>query len=206
MVQTSATLIERLHDEDDTAAWQRFAAIYTPLMRSWLGRQAVTAADADDLVQEVLIVVLRKLPTFEHNGRDGAFRHWLRRITVNCLRDFWQHNRIRARASGDSQFAEFLDALTDPASDLSRQWDREHDVYVTRQLLKMIRDHFETQTWQVFERLTIDEIPVQKVASEFGISASSVYVAKSRVMAKLREESDGLIQWDAETPAALTPS
>src|SRR5687768_7272096 len=105
MSETSASLLDRLRSRDDQEAWQRLADLYTPLIRDWLRQHATLDQDADDLVQEVLSVLLRKLPQFER-ARTGAFRRWLRTITVNCLRDFWRARRIRPRATGDSAFQE----------------------------------------------------------------------------------------------------
>ena len=95
MSSTSASLLERLRADPKSPAWQRMVAIYQPLIRAWLSRQDVLASDADDLVQEVLAVVVRRLPDFEHNQRVGAFRTWLRTITVNVVRDHWRSKKHR---------------------------------------------------------------------------------------------------------------
>src|SRR5207244_1736572 len=95
--------------------------LYTPLIRTWIGRH-VQADDVNDLVQQVFTVVVSKLPRFVHSGRPGAFRHWLRSITANHLRAYW---RTRRSLSGQAEAAAVLDQLIDPASELSRQWDRE---------------------------------------------------------------------------------
>ena len=193
MTETSASLLDRLRIQPDEQAWQRLNDLYTPLIQGWLRRQAVLGADNDDLVQEVLIVVMRKLPQFEHNRRRGAFRSWLRTITVNCLRDFWRTQRLRPLATGDSRFLEVLARLEDPNSQDSRQWDHEHDRLVTKRLLQLLESQFEPTTWKAFFMVTLEEKSPKDVAAELGISLSSVYVAKSRVLAKLRQESDGLV-------------
>ncbi|MBV8556257.1 MAG: sigma-70 family RNA polymerase sigma factor, partial [Planctomycetaceae bacterium] len=74
MSDTSPSLLERLHDQSDSEAWERMVAIYTPLIRGWLQRYNLSGADADDLTQDVLGVVVRELPSFRHNQRRGAFR------------------------------------------------------------------------------------------------------------------------------------
>lgn len=84
---TSLTLLEQLGEQSDEHSWSRLYELYSPLLRAWLGRYEVQTADADDLIQEVLMVVSRELPDFRHNGRTGAFRNWLRRILVNRLRN-----------------------------------------------------------------------------------------------------------------------
>jgi RNA polymerase sigma-70 factor (ECF subfamily) len=193
MSETSTSLLDRLRHSPDAAAWQRLVELYTPLIRGWLRRHALLDQDADDVVQDVLAVVVRRLPEFRREPRTGAFRRWLKTITVNCLRDFWRAQRVRPRATGDSDFLQMLDALEDPNSDLSRLWDREHDQHVTHRLLEMIRPRFEPATWQAFRRVALEGASPDAVASELGVTVNAVFIAKSRVLARLRQEGEGLI-------------
>jgi len=187
MSVTSATLLQRLRDRSDGEAWDRLVRLYTPLIRGWLKRHLPQSADEDDLAQQVLTVVVEKLPTFEHNGRPGAFRAWLRGICVNRLRMFW---RTRPDPGPDPEAA--LRQLEDPNSDLSRRWDREHDEHVARKLLDAIEHDFQPATWQAFSRVVLDGAEPEAVAAELGLGLSSVYAAKSRVLRRLRDEMAGL--------------
>src|SRR5262245_27460259 len=99
---TSFSLLERASASRDVAAWDRLVALYTPLLRRWLGSYDIQNADADDLIQDVLSVVLAELPAFEHNQRTGAFRNWLRRILANRLRTYWRSRKRELVASGAS--------------------------------------------------------------------------------------------------------
>jgi RNA polymerase sigma-70 factor (ECF subfamily) len=191
MSSTSASLLERIRHDPAASQWQTLVELYDPLIRSWLKRQSVLASDADDLVQDVLTVVARRLKDFEHNGRTGAFRNWLRTVTVNCVRDFWRSKKREHAATGQVQ--ELLDQLMDPSSGLSQNWDQEHDRYVTKQLLSRLRDEFEPTTWRAFERVALDGAPAAQVAAELGVTVNSVFIAKSRILARLRQESRGLI-------------
>jgi RNA polymerase sigma-70 factor (ECF subfamily) len=193
MSETSASLLDRLRLRPDEESWQRLVVIYTPLIRGWLRRYALLEQDADDLVQEVLTVVVRRLPEFRREPRTGAFRRWLRTIAVNCLRDFWRSQRLRPAARGDADFLQVLDALEDPTSDLSRLWDEEHDRHVTRHLLEMIRPKFEPRTWQAFRRVALEGASPEEVAAELGVTPNAVFIAKSRVLARLRREGAGLL-------------
>jgi len=194
MSETSASLLDRLQTAPDSVSWQRLVDLYTPLIRSWLRRHAqLHDQDADDLVQEVLSVVVRKLPQFRHNQRTGAFRTWLRTIAVNCLRDSWRAQRIRPRASGDSEFQQLLNQLEDPASGLSRLWDEEHDRHVGKRLLELIEPQFEPKTWAAFRGVTLEGKSPDVVAEELGLSVNAVFIAKSRVLGRLRQEAQGLI-------------
>jgi RNA polymerase sigma-70 factor (ECF subfamily) len=193
MSVTSVSLLDRLHENTDPAAWQRLVDVYTPLIRGWLRKNSVQDTNADDLVQEVLAVVIRRFPSFQHNKRTGAFRAWLRAISINCARDFWKANRIRPHVTG-SDFGSYLDQLADPDNPLSQAWDREHDLHVARKLMEMIEPQFAETTWKAFRRVALDGIAADDVAKELGITVNAVFIAKSRVLGRLREEAAGLIE------------
>jgi RNA polymerase sigma-70 factor (ECF subfamily) len=193
MSETSASLLDRLRSDPDAASWQRLVDLYTPLIQSWLQRHAAPPQDGDDLVQEVLTVVVRRLPEFQREPRTGAFRCWLRTITVNCLREYWRARRKRPQATGDTGFQDLLTQLEDPQSDLSREWDAEHDRHVTERLMRLIEPQFERRTWQAFQRVALENVPAADVAAELGISVNAVLISKSRVLARFRQEAAGLI-------------
>jgi RNA polymerase sigma-70 factor (ECF subfamily) len=192
MPETSVSLLERLRLYPDPPSWQRLVDLYTPLIRSWLQRHGVQSADADDLVQEVMGVLIRELPGFEHDRRTGAFRRWLRGITVNRLRVFWRSRRAQEIVVGGTDFGLVLSQLEDPESGMSRDWDLEHDRHVARRLLEVIEPEFEPTTWQAFRLLVMEGKPTGVVAAEVGVSTNAVRIAKSRVLSRLRQEMQGL--------------
>ena len=108
MIDTSVSLLERLRLQPDAEAWQRLVTLYEPLLNAWLRRYAMPSADAADLVQEVLTVLVRELPEFRHDLRRGAFRRWLRNILLNRLRAFWRSHR----RMGDAGFARVRERFT----------------------------------------------------------------------------------------------
>lgn len=193
MTVTSATLLDRLRDPRDADAWGRLVELYTPLIRSWSERLNVRGADADDLVQEVMAVVVRRFPEFVHPEKPGAFRGWLRAIAANCARTVWKARKVKPTAPGGSDFGSYLARLEDPNDDLSRAWEREHDLHVTRKLLDRIRPEFEAKTWEMFARFVLDGLSADEVAEEVGGTPNAVYIAKSRVLARLRQEAGGLL-------------
>jgi RNA polymerase sigma-70 factor (ECF subfamily) len=83
--------------------------------------------------------------------------------------------------------------LQDPQSELSQQWDREHDRFVMKKLLDDLKAEFEPKTWLAFQRFALEQVPAAKVAAELEISANAVFIAKSRVLARLRVESQGIL-------------
>ncbi len=193
MAETSATLLERLNDRSDSVAWRRLVDLYSPLIKAWLRHHGVSPNEAEDLTQDVLGVVVREVSRFRHNGRAGAFRTWLRTITTNCLRRSWQSRRRRVDAASPPDLLVLLDQLEDPASDLSRRWDWEHDQHVLERLMDLIEPEFEATTWQAFRRQVIDGLPAKAVAAELGVTVNAVLIAKSRVLSHLRREAEGLV-------------
>jgi RNA polymerase sigma-70 factor (ECF subfamily) len=192
MTTTSLGLLERLkHAQPGAADWRRLQDLYLPLIHKWLSRVPGLRDEADDLAQEVLVVVFRELHSFERR-RDGAFRAWLRQVTVNRARTFYKarHNRPLVGLEGCDQL---LWQLEDPNSDVSRQWDREHDRHVFERLLAIVRQDFQPGTWQAFTRFALDGLPAASVATELGISESAVIQSKFRILKRLREEAGDLL-------------
>jgi RNA polymerase sigma factor (sigma-70 family) len=179
---TSLSLLAQLREPDAADAWNRVVALYTSLLQSWFHAAGLQAADGDDLTQRLLEVLLRRMPEFEHNGRTGAFRVWLRHIALNLLREFWRH-----RATPES--ASVLDDLADPRSGLSQLWDRQHDRHVLHSLLESVQPEFAEPTWRAFRRLALDGVSARDVALELGTTVNAVLIAKSRVLARLRQEA-----------------
>ena len=130
MNSTSISLLNRLQQTDESRNWNRLVELYAPLLLVWLRKYDVQKNDADDLVQEVLMTVSRDLRSFDHNGRPGAFRSWLRTILVHRVRNFWRARGHRPKALGGSDIDQRLRQLEDPTSEMSRIWNREHDRFV----------------------------------------------------------------------------
>jgi RNA polymerase sigma-70 factor (ECF subfamily) len=194
MNETSLSLLHRLRHAPESESWNRLVDLYTPLIRAWLRKYDVQDSDADDLVQEVLLAVSKDLAKFEHRGQPGAFRGWLKAILVNRLRKFWRSRDRRPQARGDSDMDTRLAQLDDPSSEMSLIWNREHDQYVLRQLLALAEPHFAPNTWTAFCRVALDGAKPDVVAEEMGISRNAVVIAKCRVLSRLRQESEGLIE------------
>ena len=194
MNETSLSLLNRLRRSPESESWDRLVELYAPLLRAWLRKYDVQVSDADDLTQEVLLAVSKDLDKFEHAGQPGAFRGWLKAILVNRLRKFWRSRDRRPQARGDSDIDARLAQLVDPASEMSLIWNREHDQYVLRQLLALAEPHFARNTWTAFCRVALDGAKPDVVAAEMGISRNAVIVAKCRVLSRLRQESEGLIE------------
>ena len=190
---TSLSLLDRARRSPEDSGWRELCELYEPLLRRWLRRYDVAGDEADDLVQDVLVVVTQELARFEHNTRTGAFRNWLRTILVHRLKDHWRRRDRQPSPGGGTRFMNELDELADDASGLSRQWEREHDRHVVRRLLERIEPRFNAQTYEAFRRVVLERIEPQQVASDLGLTLNAVYIAKSRVLRELRREAEGLV-------------
>jgi RNA polymerase sigma-70 factor (ECF subfamily) len=192
MNETRHSLLLRAQRGEENA-WKDLTALYRPLILGWLNRQGVPARDLEDLSQDILLSVVKHLSSFEHSGNRGAFRSWLRTIVCSRTADYWRAIDAGTRASGGSGAAAALQQIADPDSDLNRQWDEEHDRYVLDCLLDLVEEEFEPRTLQAFRRLALDGAAGDEVARELGMSVAAVYGAKSRVLQRIRQEAEGLI-------------
>lgn len=201
MTNTSITLLNSLQASNEPTSWDRLVSMYGPLLKTWLQKYEVQASDADDLVQEVLMAVSKDIALFDHNGRPGAFRTWLRGIMVNRLRNFWRARGQNPQAKADSEVARRLAQLDDPSSGMSQLWNKQHDLHVAQQLLVLAEPNFTAETWTAFTRVAIDGERPDAVAREIGISVNAVFIAKSRVLSRLRQEAAGLVETNTDFPA-----
>ena len=192
MNETQQSLLLRAQAGEQDA-WNDLTDLYRPLIVGWLHRQGVPARDLDDLSQEVLLSVVKHLPAFEHTGNRGAFRSWLRTIVCSRTSDYWRAADPGIQGDGGSGATAALQQIADPHSELNRRWDEEHDRYVLDCLLDLVEEEFEPATVRAFRRLAFDGASGAEVAAELGLSVAAVYVAKSRVLQRIRQEAEGLI-------------
>src|SRR6516225_10547370 len=192
MNETRQSLLLRAQRGEENA-WKDLTDLYRPLILGWLNRQGVPAGDLEDLSQDILVSVVKHLPSFEHSGHRGAFRCWLRTIVCSRTNNYWRAIDAATQASGGSGATAALQQIADPDSDLNRQWDEEHDRYVLDCLLDLVEEEFEPATLQAFRRLALEGASGAETAQELGLSLAAVYVAKSLVLQRIRQEAEGLI-------------
>jgi len=193
-MDTSATLLQRLRDPADRAAWQRFHDLYSPLLLGWLHHCDQDLGDESaDVLQEVFTVLVQELPTFRRQ-RHGSFRRWLRTVLLFRLREHWRKKKRRPRPVGGLDQESLLQQLQDPRSELSQAWDQEENLQVLRRVQEMIRRDFQPATWQAFERVEHEGEPAAAVAASLGMTVNAVHIACSRVRRRLREECEDFLK------------
>jgi RNA polymerase sigma-70 factor (ECF subfamily) len=174
-------------------AWDRLDRLYRPFLRGWFLAHGVHPADAEDLAQDVMVAAFRELKAFVHSGQVGAFRSWLRGVCLHRLQGYRRSLKLRGTPEGGTRFQAQLHEVVDPAGDLAGDRDREHDRELLRQLLANLAGEFEEKTLEAFRRLAFDGLAAPQAAAELGMSVAAVYIAKSRVLRRLRMEAAGLI-------------
>jgi RNA polymerase sigma-70 factor, ECF subfamily len=184
---TPATLLDRLRGAHNEAAWDWFVDLYTPLLFSWARRCGETEADAADLVQEVFVTLVQTLPTFEYD-RTGNFRGWLRTLLTNKLRDRIRR-RVRLEKALEQRPVEV--ELPDIAAVF---WEAEYQQELARQALRLMQTEFAPATWKACWDTVVEGRSADEVARELGISENAVYIAKCRVLRRLRQELTGLFE------------
>jgi RNA polymerase sigma-70 factor (ECF subfamily) len=187
MPRTPVSLLERLCGPQEKEAWEHFVQLYTPLLCHWARRLGLEGHDAADLVQDVFTILVRKLPDFRYDPAK-RFRGWLWTVTLNCRRA-----RMRAQETpaqhGD---AEVLLQATAPDA-IGAVAEVEYQQYVTRRALELMQAEFQPTTWKAFWENVVNERPAADVAAELGLTENAVYLAKGRVLRRLRQELDGLL-------------
>jgi RNA polymerase sigma-70 factor (ECF subfamily) len=172
MDTTSVSLLERLRQPAESQAWGRFVDLYTPLIYYWARRVGLGSEEAADLVQDVLTLLVQKLPELQYDP-EKSFRGWLRTVTLNK----WRENRRRRGI-----------ALTTAGF-----WQVEYQQHLVGRALKLMQAEFQESTWKACWECVVAGKPAAQVAEELGLTVDAVYAAKSRVLRRLREELTGLL-------------
>ncbi len=182
---TSLTLLNQLRHAPTADDWGRFVRLYEPLLRQWARRHLSDRSGADDLVQTVFLKLQAALPKYLPEP-GSTFRAWLWTLTANAARDF-----ARAVATRQLPGADGLSAVGGPPPPDFEE--REHRRFVVNRALALVRPEFGEQTWAAFAGVMLDGRTAAEVAAGLGVTANAVYLARHRVLARLRLEIEGLL-------------
>ena len=197
---TRHSLLLRLPDPHDIAAWDQFVAIYQPLVFRLARSKGFQEADAHDIVQEVLLAVAKAIDRWEPDPAKGRFRDWLFRIARNLMINFLTRRKYQSLA-GSECIAELID-LQPQTTEFDTEVTREFELEYRREQFwlaaDMVRQQVKLHTWEAFRLTAIEEVSIAKVAKQLNMKEGSVVVARCRVLARLRKAVAELETHNAE--------
>ena len=185
MPDTPVSLLDRLRAAPDPADWFRFAELYSPLLLYWGKRLGLQEADAADLAQDVLARVWQEIGSY-HRRPGARFRAWLWTVTRN-------RHRERARRYQPGTDAG-VNGFIDPGDPVGELVEGEYQAYLVHRALDLMKAEFEPVTWRACWQFVVEGRPAADVAAELGVTPNAVYLAKARVLRRLRAELDGLLE------------
>jgi len=188
---TSTTLLNGLRDRDNARVWDEFFTRYQPVLVAFGKQLGLKEQDAEDAAQDALMVFVRSYREGVYDREKGRLRTWLFGITAHKVRDI-QRQRGRQRIVADrSESTRFIDKIPDEHH-LSQVWEAEWSKAILQECLKQVRDQVKPQTMQAFELFALQGLTAEKVAEKLGITENAVWIAKNRVVTRMRKIQEQL--------------
>lgn len=185
-VDTHPSLLARVRNVGDRSAWAEFVELYAPVVYAYAVRHSLQEADAADFTQDAMLGLMRTLRSFEYDRSKGSFRGWL----VTVLRNQLKRDGVKAtrqpRGTGDTSALLRLSELPAPPIDETLENDLKLSEF--HWAAQRVRTEFQPNTWAAFWQTTVEGLAVQPVAERLGMTAGAVYVARSRVLSRIRDE------------------
>ena len=185
--ETRLSLLLRIRNAQDDPAWREFVEIYEPLVYRLARRNGLQHADALELTQEALLAVAKTISRWDADPRRGSFRGWLFQVSRNLMINYLTRQRRHPQGVGNTDFQMLLAQQPDPRSDETAEFDLEHRRRLFRWAVEQVHDEFRPNTWNAFWNTCVLGRAVKDVAADLDLTAGAIYVARSRVMARLRQ-------------------
>ena len=185
---TRASLILKIADARNAQAWDEFARIYRPVVYRLARQRGFQHADAEEVVQEAMLAVSRAVERWVPDSQRGRFRDWLFRIARNLMINFLTRRKHQPWKTADTDMQQLLVDELHPDAAALQKFESEYRTELFRLAAERVRMVVRENTWQAFWLNAIDELPADEVAQRLGMSVGSVYIARSRVVARLRKE------------------
>ena len=185
---TRPSLLFRIRDAENQQAWSQFVDIYAPLIHRFAQRSGLQDADAADLTQDVLQSVHDAIGRLDYDPQRGTFRSWLFTIARNRIKNFLKRQSRHPRGTGDTKIKQALENQPAAADELESCWDEDYEQRIFHWAADQIRPEFQERSWQAFWQTAVAGEPTKQVAATLSMSLGAVYVAKSRVLARLKEQ------------------
>ena len=189
-LRTQPSLLIELRDVQNHAAWEKFVDLYTPLIFQFCRKRGLQDADAADIAQDVMKSIGSAIQRFEYDPSRGGFRNWLFTIVRNKVNNFFTRQQRTPQAHGGTTMLRLIQ--NQPETIDSTEWDHEYRLRMFHWAAGCVREEFKPQTWLAFWKTAVENLPVPQVAREFSMSEGAVYIARSRVIARLRRQVEGV--------------
>jgi RNA polymerase sigma factor (sigma-70 family) len=192
VIPTRASLLERLKNWEDQQSWQDFFDTYWKLIYGVARKTGLTDAEAQDVVQEVLISVAKHMPTFKYDPAIGSFKAWLLNMTRwRIARQFQKRGPLVASAptASDTTMTDPVEKVADPAAAvLDAMWEAEWEHNLLDAAIAKVKLRVKPENYRIFDLYVNREWPPEKVAAQFNVPVNQVYVTKHRVTEAIKEE------------------
>lgn len=187
---TRHSLLLRLPDTADVDAWDQFVSIYQPLVFRLARSKGFQDADANDIVQEVMVAVSKAIHRWDQDPTKGRFRDWLYKIARNLMINFLTRRKHLPLGQGGSELVRLLNEKADPNTEEAES-SREFDLEYRRELYliaaRQVRSDVRSKTWEAFQRTSIEGASIKEAADFLGMTEGAILVARCRVLARLRD-------------------
>lgn len=193
LFRTRASLLQRLKDNTDQDGWREFFETYWRLIYGVARRSGLSDSEAQDLVQETLVVVARQMPGFRYDPARGSFKAWLHTVIRGRLSRHWRRRRFRPEVAGGDPVAGDRDdpaGMEDPAaaSEFEAGWQREWEQNLMDAALRRVQAKVSSRQYLLFSLAVLKEVPVATICERYEASLAQVYLARHRVGKQLRAE------------------
>jgi RNA polymerase sigma factor (sigma-70 family) len=193
--ETRASLLIRVRDPADQAAWYEFVEIYRPVILRLARQKGIQEADAEDVAQRVLAAVANAVEQREHDSKRAKFRTWLHRVTQNAILNALTRGKVD-RGSGDSALLAVLNQQESHTGADSDLLQLEHRREVFRWAARHVRKEFHQDTWDAFWLTAVEGRAVEAVAQQLAKTPGAIYAARSRVVRRIQEK---VTEYEQET-------
>ena len=185
----STTLLARVRKQEPEA-WQRFVDLFGPTVYRWCRAAAIEKDEAGDVVQDVFLAVAKNVQRFDREKASGSFTAWIASIARNKIHDHYRRLARRPIARGGTAAQMSIAELPEP---VSKEEVIEAQRKLPRRAMELVRAEFENRTWSAFWKTVVEGRPTGDVADELAMNVASVYQAKSRILRRLRQETEGFL-------------
>ena len=185
--ETRVSLLLRVRNPADQAAWREFVEIYRPVIVRLARRKGMQESDAEDVAQQVLLQISEAAKVREHDPERAKFRTWLHCVAHNTILNALTRGKPD-RGSGDSALLDLLNQQPSDAGADSGLLRLERRREVFRCAARQVRDEFQADTWNAFWLTAVEERSIESVAEQLGKNPGAIYAARSRIMRRIQEK------------------